>query len=97
MILRDRAGVVVKIENMILQSRLWWYGHVMHGDINSQMYEVMKVEIIGKRNKDQPRKSWEGCVKKGLVRDGLRREDGYDQNKWQKRVGANIANPGQPR
>ena len=81
MILRDRAGVVVKIEDMVLQSRQWWYGHVMHGDINSQMYEVMKVEITGKRNKGQPRKSWEGCVKKGLERDGLRREDAYDQNK----------------
>ena len=81
MILRDRAGVVVKIEYMILQSRLWWYGHVMHEDIDSQMYEVMKVEITGKRNKDQPGKSWERCVKKGLERDGLRREDAYDQNK----------------
>ena len=31
---RDRAGAVVKIEDMIIQSRLEWYGHVLHGDIN---------------------------------------------------------------
>ena len=31
----DRVGVVAMIEDMILQSCLQWYGHVMHGDINS--------------------------------------------------------------
>ena len=30
-VLRDRVGVVVKID----QSCLQWYGHIMHGDINS--------------------------------------------------------------
>ena len=33
-ILCDRVGVVVKIENIIFQSRLRWYGHVIHVDIN---------------------------------------------------------------
>ena len=31
-VLHDRVGVVVKIED-IIQSRLRWYDHVMHGDI----------------------------------------------------------------
>ena len=61
-VLRDKV-VVVKIEDMIIQSRVGWYGHVMHGDISSQICEVMEVEIIWKRKKDQPRKSWEECVK----------------------------------
>ena len=33
--LGDRVSVIVKIEDMIIQSRLRWYGHVTHGDINS--------------------------------------------------------------
>ena len=37
-ILCNRLGVVVKIEDMIIQNHLWWYGHIMHGDINSQVY-----------------------------------------------------------
>ena len=56
----DRVGVVVKIEDMIIQSRLRRYGHVMLGDINSQIrqeVEVMEVEITGKRKKGRPRKS----------------------------------------
>ena len=48
-VLRDRVGVAVKIEDMIIQSRLRWYGHVMHVDINSQIREVMEVEITGER------------------------------------------------
>ena len=39
----------VKIKDMITQSLLQCYGHVMRGDINSQILEVMKVEILGKR------------------------------------------------
>ena len=50
-VLNDRVGVVVDIEDMIIQSHLWWYGHVMHGDINSQICEVMEVEITGKRKR----------------------------------------------
>ena len=41
---------------MTIQSRLQWCGHVMRGDINSQMCEVMEVEKIGKRKKGRPRK-----------------------------------------
>ena len=54
-VLRDRVGVVVKIEDMISQSRLRWYGHVMRGDINSQKREVVEVEITGKKKKGRPR------------------------------------------
>ena len=54
------------VEDMIIQSYLWWYGHVMHGDINSQICEVMEVEITGKRKKGQSRKLLQDCVKKDL-------------------------------
>ena len=67
-VLRDSVGVVVKIEDMIIQSCLWWYGHVICRDINSQIHEVIKLEITGKRKKGRPRKSWEERVKKDLER-----------------------------
>ena len=47
-VLCDRLGFVVKIEDVIIQSRLWWYGHVMCGDINSQIRAVMEVQITEK-------------------------------------------------
>ena len=63
-VLHDRVDVVVKIEDMIIQSRLWWYSQVIHGDISSQIREVMKVEITRKRKKGRLRRLWEECVKR---------------------------------
>ena len=65
-VLRDRVGVVVKIEDMIIQSCLWCYGRAIRGDINSQILEVMELEITGKRKKGWPRQLCEECVKKDL-------------------------------
>ena len=95
-VLRGRVSVVMKIEDSIIQSCLRWYGHVMHGNTNSQILEVMEIEITGKRKKDRPRKSWEECVKKDLEGYGLRREDAYDRKKWREHIRAKIANPDQP-
>ena len=39
----------------------------MRGDINSQICEVMEVEVTEKRNKGRPRKSWEECIKNRVV------------------------------
>ena len=50
-VLQDRVGVVVKIEGMIVQNRLCWYAHVIRQNINSQIREVMELEITGKRKK----------------------------------------------
>ena len=68
----------------------------MCGDINSQLCEVMELEISGKRRKGQPKKLWEECIKKDLKQYYLRREDAFDQKKWQEQIKAKIANPGQP-
>ena len=92
-VLHDMVGVVVKIEDMIIESCLRRYGHVMRGDINSQISEVMEVETNGKRKKGRPRKSWEECVKKDLKRYGLRREDTYDRKKSRERIRAKMLTP----
>ena len=74
-VLHDRVGVVVKIEDMMIESHLQWYGHAMHGDINSQIREVMEVEITGKRKEGSTKKSWEECIKKDLEQYGLKIEN----------------------
>ena len=86
-VLHGRVGVVVRIDD---QNCLRWYGHVMRGDINSQINEAMEVEVTGKRKKGRPRKSWEECVKKDLEQYGLRRENAYFQKKWQEQIRANF-------
>ena len=95
--LQNRVGVVVKIKDMIIQSRLWFYGHVICRYINySQIREVVQFEITEKRKTGPPRKSWEESVKKDLERYGLKREDTYNREKLREQIKAKIANPGQP-
>ena len=70
------------------------YGHVMGTDISSQIQEVMKVELTGKRKKVRPKKLWEKCIDKDMEWYGLRRNDACGQKKWQERIRAKIANAG---
>ena len=65
-VLRDRAGVVVKIRDMIIKSRMWWHDYVICRDINSQIREVMELEINEKSKKGRSKKLWEERVKKDL-------------------------------
>ena len=95
-VLQDRVGVVMMIEDFTIIRHLWWYGHVICRDINSQICEVVEHEIPGKRKKGRPRKLWEECIKKDLEQYGLSREDAYNQVTWQDHIKAKIANPDQP-
>ena len=79
-VLHDRVGVILKIGDMIIQSCLPKY---------------MEVEINGKSKKGQPRKVWEECIKE-LEQYGLRKEDVYNQKKWQEQIRSKLANSSQP-
>ena len=77
-VLRDKVSAVVKIQHMIIQNRVRSYGCVICRDINSQIHEVMELEIAGKRNKSRPRKLRKECVKNNLEQSGSRRKDAYN-------------------
>ena len=87
-VLRDGVGVAVKTEDIIIQSRLQMYGHVMRGDINSQIRGVTEVETTRKRQGST--KEIVGTVRKKDLKYGLRREDAYDRKKWRERIRANC-------
>ena len=44
-LVRGSVGVITKIKDMVIQSHLQWYGHVICQDINCQIQEVMELEI----------------------------------------------------
>ena len=92
-VLCNMGGVFVNIEDMIIQSRLRWYGNVARRDINSQIREAMEDEITGKRKKGRPRKSWEECVKKDFQRYGLRREMSMIRRNGESKLGQKLLTP----
>ena len=66
-------GVVVNIKDMIMQSYLQLYDHAILRDINSQIREVMELEITMKRKKGLGRVQKEGSgtvwlEKRGCIR-----------------------------
>ena len=61
-------GWVVKIEDLIIQRPLRWYGNAMREDINSTIRYVYGIKITGERKKGRPRKLWEEYIKKDLKR-----------------------------
>ena len=65
-VLRDRIGVIVKIEDMIMQSQMRWHGHVIHRDFKSSIREVMELEKTGKMKKI-PQKEIVGIVYKKRI------------------------------
>ena len=58
----------MKIEDLIIQRRLQWYGNAMRENINSPIRYVMGIKITGERKTGRPRKFCEGCIKKDLER-----------------------------
>ena len=75
-ILKERLGVVVKKEDILAHSCLC---HTISRDTDLQILEVVEVEIEGLREKGCLRKSWEECMKHGLVRFALKQEDAEDR------------------
>lgn len=63
------------IEDILVDSCLPWYDHIIRSDTDSQIREVVKLEIEGKRKKGRPRKWWNELIKKLPVQFELTHED----------------------
>ena len=91
-VLWDRVDVVSKINDMIIQSYLWWCDHVIHRDISSQICGAAEVEITGKKGR---RVGQGNCGHKESQRVQIvRREDAYDEEIWPVEIKAKSANLG---
>ena len=65
----------MKMEDMIIQSRLPWYGMP---SVETSTPKCVRLWSLKLGKKGRPRKSWEECVKKDLERYDLRKEDRDD-------------------
>ena len=56
-VLREKVGVDVKMEDTLVHGRLQWYGHVIRRDTNSQIREIMELEVDAKKPKMSSKES----------------------------------------
>ena len=56
---RERVDVFVQVKDIGEHRSLRWYGYLIYPDTDSQILEVMELEIGEKRKEGPPEKSWE--------------------------------------
>ena len=72
------------LDDLILERRLRWYGHVERssGEIN----RVRTMPIPGKRGPGRPAMTWDELVNKDLKDRGLKASDAQNRTQWRASV-----------
>ncbi len=64
--------------------RLCWYGHVCRSE--DSIVTVWKMEVVGKRGRGRPRKTWDECVRKDRKDRDLLDVNPKDRPLWRSAV-----------
>ena len=84
--LRQGVGIDRAIEEVILQNRLRWYGHVLSREINNSIRQALQVDVRRKRSQERPKKTWMNCVTVDMKRLRLMEDDALDRNCWRNQI-----------
>ena len=55
----EKLGLV-DIDASLSQNRLSWFGHVSRD--TESINEAMKLDVVGHRGRERPKKTWEDCI-----------------------------------
>ena len=83
--IRRRAGVM-KITEVIRESRLRWFGHVLRMDDEEGVKKALEEPVRGRRSRGRQRIRWRDKVKDDMERKGLVEEDAFDRNHWRRHI-----------
>ncbi|XP_068686740.1 uncharacterized protein [Montipora foliosa] len=75
---------IVSLEAALHQSRLRWFGHVERA--NSSISSIRFHEVVGRRRRGRPRKTWAEVIKEDLKLSGLAPELAADRDAWRNGV-----------
>ena len=83
--IRKELGVG-SIKSKSRESRLRWFGHVHHREQESNLRQVMDMEIPGRRPRGRPRGRWRDLVDRDMRELRVVPEDADDRNFWRLRI-----------
>ena len=78
--IRRRAGVM-KITEVIRESRLRWFGHVLRMDDEEGVKKALEEPVRGRRSRGRQGIRWRDKVKDDMERRGLVEEEAFDRNR----------------
>ena len=64
-----------------------WYGYVLRRDDWHVLRRALEFEVMGKRRRGRPRKTWKTQVETESKSVGLGREDALNRARWRVGVG----------
>ena len=76
------------IDVIIGRNRLRWYGHVVRKDEEDWVKRCMNLEVMGKRERGRPKKTWRDNVERDMKKLGLTENDARDRPSWRRGIGA---------
>ena len=91
--IRKELGVG-SIKSKAREGRLRWFGHVHRREQESNLRQVMDMEIPGRRPRGRPRGRWRDLVNRDMRGLRLVPEDADDRNFWRRRIRTADPSPG---
>ena len=79
------------IKSKARESRLRWFGHVHRKEQESNLRQVMDMEIPGRRPRGRPKGRWRDLVNRDMR---VVPEDADDRNFWRRRIRTADPSPG---
>ena len=83
--IRKELGVG-SIRSKARESRLRWFGHVHRREQESNLRQMMDMEIPGRRPRARPRGRWRDLVNRDMRELRVVPEDADDRNFWRRRI-----------
>ena len=91
--IRKELGVGSK-KRKARESRFRWFGHVHRRKQESNLRQVIDMEIPGRRPKGRPRGRWRDLVNRDIRDLWVVPEDADDRNFWRRRIRTTDPSPG---
>ncbi|XP_064101858.1 uncharacterized protein LOC135212417 [Macrobrachium nipponense] len=79
-----RRDSLVKITEVIRDSRLRWYGHVLRMDDEEGVRRDWEEPVRGRRPRRRQKIRWRDKVKEDMERRGLVEDDAFDRRQWRR-------------
>ncbi|XP_064100898.1 uncharacterized protein LOC135211522 [Macrobrachium nipponense] len=81
-----RGAGEVKITEVIRESRLRWYGHVLRMDDKEEVKRAWEEPVRGRRSRGRQIIKGQDKVKEDMKRRGLIEDDAFDGRQWRMHI-----------
>ncbi|EYC26160.1 hypothetical protein Y032_0011g1591 [Ancylostoma ceylanicum] len=83
--IRERFGII-PIADKLRETRLSWYGHVLHANEDTICKVGLDLEVGGKRLEGRPKQRWLDTLHANLKHGGVHPDQAHERTKWRPKI-----------